>query len=195
MTLAERYAKLEPRERTLLTGLGVALALIVFFFVPLYLHQLVSSSRDENQAIRDYLDKVSESRTKIDRQNAERNVVTARYARAMPPLASFVEDAARSANIEIEESGAKPDVPHGKKYVEHVLLMKLRNVGLLGIVKTFEKIERSNYPVAITRLNLKPRSDPDAYDVEAHVSAYELKDGPKKEPAKDADDAEEEETP
>jgi general secretion pathway protein M len=124
-------------------------------------------------------------------------VVAARYAKAMPPLASFVEDAARSGNIEIEESGAKPDVPHGKKYVEHVLLMKLRNVGLLGIVKTFEKIERSGYPVAITRLNLKPRAgEPDSYDVEAHVSAYESKDAPKKEPVKDdADDADEEETP
>lgn len=194
MTLAERYAKLEPRERTLLTGLGAVTMLIVFFFVPIYLHQMVSASRDENQAIRDFLDKVSESRTKIDRQNAERNVVAARYAKAMPPLASFVEDAARTGNIEIEESGAKPDVPHGKKYVEHVLLMKLRNVGLLGIVKMFEKIERSGYPVAITRLNLKPRAgEPDSYDIEAHISAYESKDAKKAPPAETADDADEEE--
>ena len=36
MTLAERYAKLEPRERTLLGGLAVAVALILFFVVPAY---------------------------------------------------------------------------------------------------------------------------------------------------------------
>lgn len=192
MTLTERYAKLEPRERKLLGGLLVTFAALFVLFLPAWLYQSVSAQRDDNQEIRDYIDKVAASRTKIAKQKEQRELLEARYAKTMPPLATFVENAAKANEVEIDESGPKPDVPHGKKYVEHVQSVRLRKVGLLGVVKMFEKIEKSGFPVAITRLNLKPRSDgPDSYDIEAHVSAFEQK-GAKKDPAKE-DDAEDDE--
>ncbi len=194
MTLAERIAKLEPRERTLLSGFGVVLAAIVFLFLPLYLHQTVGARRDQNQEIRDYIDKVRESRAKIDKKRAAHDQLLSRYARTMPPLASFVEEAAKANNIDIEESQGKPDVPHGKKYTEHVILVKLRKVGMLSLVKMLERIEKSNYPVAITRLNIKPRADgPDSYDVELNVSQFERKGEAKKEAPKEEQPEPEEE--
>ncbi|NUP06134.1 MAG: hypothetical protein HOW73_08760 [Polyangiaceae bacterium] len=194
MTLAERFAKLDPRERRLLTGLAITVAALFVVFLPAYLYQSVSAKRDDNQEIRDYIDKVTSSRAKIDRQKAQREQLEARYQKSMPPLSTFIEDAAKANQLEIDESAPKPDVPHGKKYVEKIQALKLRKVGLLALVKTLEKIERSNYPVAITRLNIKPRSEgPDSFDVEAFVSAFERKDGPKKEqPAKDEEEGEEE---
>jgi general secretion pathway protein M len=195
MTLTERFAKMEPRERTLLSGLGAAMAAIMFFFVPLYLHQVVSGRRDENQEIHDYIEKVRESRDKLEKKKAAQAQLLARYAKTMPPLASFVEEAAKAQNVEIEESQGKPDVPHGKKYTEHVILVKLRKVGLLGLVKMLEKMEKSNLPVAITRLNIKPRAgEPDSYDVELNVSAFERKgDAPKKaQPQEEAPEPDEE---
>jgi general secretion pathway protein M len=52
----------------------------------------------------------------------------------------------------------------------------MHKVGLLGLLRMFEKIEQSGYPVAITRLNLKPRAgEPDSYEVELGVSAYDRK--------------------
>lgn len=179
-SLAERYAKMEPREQKLLQGLGIALLAIVFFVIPFYLHQMVSDRRDENQAIRDTIDRIAEQRAKIEKRMATQNQLLTRYQKSMPPLASFVEDAAKG-NLEIEETQARPDVPHGKKYVEHVIGVKFRKVGMLGLAKMMEKIERSGLPVAITRLNLKPRvGEADSYDVEMHVSAFEQKDLPKK---------------
>lgn len=194
MTLAERIAKLEPRERKLLGGLLIALGAIFVVFLPAYLYQSVSGQRDENQEIKDFLEKVAEQRTKIDKQKQRRELMNARYEKAMPPLSTIVDEAAKAHSIEIEERSPKPDVPHGKKYVEHILSLKLRGVGLLGVVKMFEKIERSQYPVALTRLNIKPRSgQADTYDIEAFVSAFERKDGPKKEaPAKEDEEEEEE---
>ena len=108
----------------------------------------------------------------------------------MPPLATFVEDAAKANHIEISESSAKPDVPHGKKYNEHVLSVRMKKVGLLGFSKTLEKIERSGYPVSITKLKLTPRAgEPDAYDIEMHVSAFERKaDAKEKKPDAAAED-------
>ncbi|NUO49257.1 MAG: hypothetical protein HOV80_10415 [Polyangiaceae bacterium] len=190
MSLAERYSKLEPRERRLLLGFGGTILAGIFLFLPIYLFQTVGSARDQNQEIRDFLEKVNESRDKIAKRKAERETLLARYNKKMPPLATFVEDAAKANHIEISESSAKPDVPHGKKYNEHVLSVRMKKVGLLGFSKTLEKIERSGYPVSITKLKLTPRAgEPDAYDIEMHVSAFERKaDAKEKKPDAAAED-------
>lgn len=195
-TFGERLAKLEPRERRMLGGLLLAFGLLFVLFLPAYLYTKLSAQRDENEGIKEFLDKVQTEGSKIATKKEQREQLAARYEKSMPPLSTFIEEAAKANAVEIDESGPKPDVPHGKKYVEHVQTVKIRKVGLLGLVKTFEKIERSGLPVAITRLNLKPRSDgPDSYDVEAFVSSFELKDAPKKAQPKDDADEEEEETP
>jgi general secretion pathway protein M len=190
VSLAERISKLEPRERTLLLGFAGTVAAAIFLFLPIYLYRTVSASRDENQEIRDFLEKVTESRDKIAKRKSAREALLARYAKRMPPLATFVEDAAKANNVEIAESSAKPDVPHGKKYVEHVLNVRLKKVGLASFAKTLEKIERSGLPVAITKLKMTPRAgEPDSYDIEMHVSAFERKGEAKKEAEPDADAA------
>ena len=194
MSLAERISKLEPRERTLLLGFGGTVAAALVLFLPIYLHRTVTASRDENQEIRDFLEKVTESRDKIAKRKSAREALLARYAKKMPALATFVEDAAKANNVEIAESSAKPDVPHGKKYVEHVLNVRFKKVGLAGFAKTLEKIERSGLPVAITKLKMTPRAgEPDSYDIELHVSAFERKGEAKKDAEPDAEAPQEEE--
>jgi len=45
---------------------------------------------------------------------------------------------------------------------------------MLSIAKFMESVEKSNYPVALSRLNVRKRSgEPDSYDVEVGVSAYD----------------------
>lgn len=195
MAIAERIAKLEPRERTLLLGFVGTIGAAIFLFLPIYLHQTVGSSRDQNQEIRDFLERVTESRDRIAKRKSAREALLARYAKKMPALATFVEDAAKANAVEIAEASAKPDVPHGKKYVEHVLSVRMKKVGLAGFAKTLEKIEKSGYPVAITKLKLTPRAgEADSYDVEMHVSSFERKGEPKKEqPEAPNADAQEEE--
>jgi general secretion pathway protein M len=190
--LADRFAKLEPRERTLLFVLGGMLAFGIVVVPPVALHQSVSAARDEAQAIRDTLDKIDESREKLAKKRATQEALLARYGREMPALATFVEEAAQAHQVDIAESQARPDIPHGKKYVEHTVSVKLRKVGLLGLSKMLEKIEKSGYPVAVTKLNIKPRAgENDSYDVELHVASFERKDAkPKKSEAAEPSDEE-----
>lgn len=174
MTLQERLAKLEPRERTLLLAFFGAIAAIVFFVVPFYLHRMVQTARDDNQEIRDFIQTVAESRKKIEANKATRDAMLARYAKTVP--ASFIDDAAKSNEVEIAETQKKPDVPHGKKFVEHVQTLKLHKPGMYGLSKMLERIEQSGLPVSVSRLNIKPRAgEPDAYDVELGVSIFERK--------------------
>ncbi len=182
MTLQERMAKLEPRERTLLLAFLGVIAAIVFFVVPYYLHRTVQTARDDNQEIRDFIQTVGESRKKIEANKAARDAMLARYAKTVP--ASFIDDAAKTNEVEIAETQKKPDVPHGKRFVEHVTTVRLHKPGMYGISKMLERLVSGGYPVSISRLSIKPRAgEPDAYDVEIGISTFERKNDAKSEKA------------
>lgn len=180
MSLGDRWAKLEPRERTLLGALIGLFVAIVVIGVPVGLYTTVSSMRDENQEVKDTIDSLLESREKLEKQRAARDAQAARYARPAPAMAAFLEDAARANQVELAETTTKPDLPHGKKYVERITVSKMRKTGLRGLAKTLERIARSGYPVAITRLGIKPKGEPDQYDVDISISAFEKKSDKKK---------------
>jgi len=192
MTLQERLDKLEPRERSLLMGLGGVVVAFVFLLIPIAVVSSVSGKQDENQEVRDLIAKISESREKIAKRKASRDALLARYARPAPPVAGVIEEAARANGIVVSDSKNKPDIPHGKKYTERVTVVKMRKVGMLALAKTLEKIAQSPHPVAITNLSIRPRSgEPDSFDVQLGVSAYDRKEAPKK---KDAAEGETEES-
>lgn len=190
MSLFESLEKLEPRERTLLSVLGVVFGAIVLLIIPVALWTMVSSAQDENQEIRDVIATIEESRSKIATQKSERDALLSRYAQKAPPVAGLMEDAARKNGISLAESQNRADVPHGKMYTERLTVARLRKVGLLPLSKTLEHIAQLPYPVAITQLNIKPRGgEPDQYDVELGVSAYDRKE--EKAPKKEGDDEDE----
>jgi general secretion pathway protein M len=58
------------------------------------------------------------------------------------------------------------------------------------ISKFIESLEKSGYPVAVTRLSIRKRSgEPDSYDVEIGISAYDRNEAtPASAPDKDKDD-------
>jgi general secretion pathway protein M len=176
MTLRERFEKLEPRERRLLTILGSILGGILFLAGPVWIWSVVSGKRTENQDYRDLVDRVYESRATVAERRAKRDALLARYAKPAPPLAGFIEEAAKENGISAAESQDRPEVPHGKRYSERMTVVKVHKIGMLPLAKTLEKIEQSGHPVALSRLSIKPRAgEPDSYEVEVGVSAYDRK--------------------
>ncbi|WP_437906260.1 hypothetical protein WME95_50020 [Sorangium sp. So ce327] len=179
MTLRERLDKLEPRERRLLTILLGFLAVLVLLLVPIGLASVASSKRAENQEIRDLLQSIYEASGKVSERKALKDALLARYARPAPALAGFIEDAAKQQQLTAAESQDRPDVPHGKKYNERITVVKMHRIGMLGLAKMLEHIEGSGHPVAVTKLNLKPRAgEPDSYEVELGISAFDRKGEP-----------------
>lgn len=195
MTLRERLDKLEPRERRLLTILLGFLAVIVLLLVPIGLASVASSKRAENQEIRDLLQLIYEASGKVSERKAMKDALLARYSRPAPALAGFIEDAAKQQQLTAAESQDRPDVPHGKKYTERITVVKMHRIGMLGLAKMLEHIEGSGHPVAVTKLNLKPRAgEPDSYEVELGISAFDRKgEPPPATPAPSAPPAAEEE--
>ena len=77
------------------------------------------------------------------------------------------------------DSVDRPELPHGKKYNERNTVIHFKKAGMGAIARFLENIEKSGYAVALTRLNIRTRSaEPDSYDVEIGVSAYDRNETP-----------------
>ena len=176
MTLRERFDKLEPRERRLLTILGGILGAVLVLALPIYVIKTVSDRRAENEQLRALVDSIYEARASIGERKAKHDALLARYGKPAPALAGFIEEASRANNISAAESQDRPEAPHGKRYTERMTVVKMHKVGMLALAKMLEKIEQSGYAVVISKLNIKPRSgEADSYEVELGVSAFDRK--------------------
>lgn len=176
MTLRERFEKLEPRERRLLTILGSILGVALLLALPIYVLTSVSSKRAENEELRTLVDSIYEARASIGERKAKHDALLARYGKPAPALAGFIEEASRANNIGAAESQDRPEAPHGKRYTERMTVVKMHKVGMLALAKMLEKIEQSGYAVVISKLNIKPRGgEADSYEVELGVSAFDRK--------------------
>jgi general secretion pathway protein M len=185
MTLRERLARLEDRERRLLSILAIVVGVIVLLLIPAGVTALLHGSRSDNEALRDVIQQINVSRPEAERSRALRRAIEQRYARPAPPLTSFLANIAKDVEVDIPESQDRPVVNHGKRYEEKSTKISLRKVGMLKLVRLMERIEQSRYPVSISQLNIRKRGvEPDAFDVDMVVSAFERK--PDKAPAKPA---------
>lgn len=176
MDLALQIDKLEPRERRLLGVLGGLLAAALFLALPAYLWASVASKRDEAHDVRALTQQILVQRALVAERRAKRAALLARYARPAPPLGSFIEEAAKTNGLSVTESQDRPEVPHGKRYTERMTVVRLHKIGMKALAMTLEKLETSGFPVAVTRLSIKPRGgEQDMYEVELGVSAFDRK--------------------
>jgi general secretion pathway protein M len=177
MSLAERIDKLEPRERRLLGVLGGLVAAVLFLVLPVYLWAKVAGKRDDNREVRDLTQQILDQRQAVAERRAKRDALRARYAKPAPPLGSFIEEAAKANGIAgVPESQDRPEVPHGKRFSERMTVVRLHKIGMKAIASTLEKIESAGFPVAVTRLDIKPRAgEQDSFEVELGVSAFDRK--------------------
>lgn len=171
--LFERWG-LNPREQRVATVALIVLGVMLFLAVPVGLATLIAGRRAENDELRAALDAVNGARGQIRERQEKKNAIAARYARKAPQLAGFLEQNATANKLQITDSVDRPDVPHGKRYVERHSVVHMKKAGMASIATFLEAIEKSSFPVSISRLNIRKRSgEPDSYDVEVGVSAYD----------------------
>lgn len=191
MSLRERLDRLEERERRLLGILAVVIAAIVVLLMPLAVAAALHGSRSENESLREAIAQITSERPMIEQRRALHKAIEERYSRPAPPLTSFLAKLAQEVEVEIPETQDRQSVPHGKRYDEKSTKITLRKVGMLKVAKLMERIEQSGHPLSISQLTIRKRGlEPDSYDVDMVVSAFERKaDKPaasKAKPGKDA---------
>lgn len=172
--MAGPILQMNVRERRLLSVLAFVGALILLLAVPFGLEAIVRSGAADDEELRQALADVQDARVVVRERQAKRDTIAGRYARKAPELAGYLETSAKAVKIEVTDSTPLPDIPHGKRYVEHGTNVRLKRTGMLALAHFLESIERSGYPMAVTRLNIRRRSgEPDSYDVDLGVSSYD----------------------
>ena len=170
----ERWG-LNPREQRVASIAVFVLAGILLLAIPAGLSSLVSSRRTENEELKDALAQVNGARAKIRERQERKSSIATRYQKKAPQLGGFLEQNASAAKLHVSDSVDRPDVNHGKQYVERHTVIHLKNAGMGPIARFLEAIEKSEYPVAVTRLNIRKRAgEADSYGpVEIGVSAFD----------------------
>ncbi|HEY3234356.1 MAG TPA: hypothetical protein VGJ84_06550 [Polyangiaceae bacterium] len=174
--LKQRYDQLDDRERRLLTIFASIFGAFVVLAVPVGLAAWVGSKRSGNQQLRSAITAIGDNREIIQKARLRHQALLTRYESPAPPLAGYLESAAKKSGIKEKETQDRDAIPAGKKYQERTTKIVLRKVGMLSLVNFMQDVEQSPYPVRFTRLNLRKRgADPDSFDVELLVSAYDRK--------------------
>jgi general secretion pathway protein M len=177
--MAGPVLQINERERKLLGILGFAGAVLALLALPVGFDLFVRAEHGENDDLRRALSDVQEARGRVRERKAKADAVAQRYASKPPALAGYLEQAARQEKLEVTESTPLPDVPHGKRYTEHGTNIHLKKTGMLPVVHFVEAIEKSGFPLSITRLEIRKRSgENDSFDIGVGVSSYERAEAP-----------------
>jgi general secretion pathway protein M len=135
---------------------------------------MVHARESDNDELRAAVREVQGARAQVRERQARKESIQQRYAHKAPALAGYLEQSARALKLEVTDSVDRPEVPHGKRYVERSTVIHLKKAGMYSIAKFIETLEKSQMAIALTRLNIRKRAgEPDSYDVEVGVSAYD----------------------
>jgi general secretion pathway protein M len=177
--MAGPLLQMNARERKLVGVLGFVGAVLLLLAIPFGLEAFIASSRSDNDELRQALSDVQDARGRVRERQAKKDAIAARYGKKAPTLAGYLEQTARQQKLEVTDSTPMPDVPHGKRYVEHGTTIHLKKTGMAPLARFLESLEKSGYPIAVTRLNVHKRSgENDSFDVEVGVSAYDRSEPP-----------------
>jgi general secretion pathway protein M len=170
---------LNPRERRLVLVMLVVLGGLVIIAIPVGLESFVHTREAYNQETYAALNAVQAARGQVHDRQTKKDAIVSRYAKHAPALAGFLEQTAHQQKLEVTDSVDRPEVPHGKRYVERASVVHLKKAGMYAIAKFLESLEKSGYPIDVSRLNIRKRTgEPDSYDVEVGVSAYDRSEAP-----------------
>lgn len=165
------FSAREQRLVRVLAGVAVATLLVG---IPIGIESVVSTARADNAELRRTLTDIQSARAQIRDKQTKKETIAARYRERAPELGAFLEQSARKQKLDVTDSTDRPALPIGKRYVERSTVIHLKKSGLLPLSRFFESIEQHPAPMAISRLSLRRRmGEPDSYDVEVGVSAWD----------------------
>jgi hypothetical protein len=173
MSIQDRIAALEPRERRLIGLLVVVFVGMVMLSIPVGVSALLSDETETHARLTEAIERLETEGDSIKERQEAKEALLRRYESPAPALAGFLSKAASASSLAIPESKPESPIAHGKRYEERPTAISFRKVGLLALVKFMERVSGGGEPIGITKLNVRKRGvEPDSYDVQMTVAAY-----------------------
>jgi len=182
--LGSEWNRMAPRERRLVTALVgsvIGFAVLVTGFI---VFGNISDIKESNQDTREALAAMAKHRDEYIEARERMRAQEVRIGPEGPQFAADLEEAAREVSIQIPETNEQPAVPVGKRYLEHKVDVKLRQVDLPSLSKFLAHLEQGRRLIVINQLRVRKHfSEGDKLDVELTAVGYEkVKETTKKKP-------------
>jgi hypothetical protein len=174
--LRSEWERMGPRTRRLALVLATAIVAVVILVGSVLTFSSISDMEEENGLIREALGEITKHHDEYLDAKTRNAVAEARIGNEPPQLTADLEAAARGENLQIAESNERPAAPAGasRRYLQHDLDVKLREVDLQSLTKFMRRVETGPRFVFFTRLALKHRySETDKLDAELTATAFE----------------------
>jgi hypothetical protein len=167
-------------------GLATAIVVVSILLGSFLTFSSISDLEEANGHIREALAEISKNHDAYLDAKTRNAVQEARIGADPPQLTADLEAAARGENVQIAESSERPVGPAGtsRRYLQHDLDIKLREVDLQSLTKFMRRVETGPRFVFFSRVALKHRySETDKLDAELTATAFEkVKEEKKKKP-------------
>lgn len=170
----DRWERLSPRERMLVTGAGIVALLMVTFISGLLITQGIATVEEENADARQALRDLETQRDSYLKAKAKAADIDRRMGKTPVALQSFLEQVAKEVGVEIPEFNELAPQPAGKQFTERSVTIHLKSVSLESLAKFLRGVESGNNIVVVTALNVHTRDDKhEDLEVEMTVATYE----------------------
>ena len=170
------WERMAPRTRKLAVGLLTTIVCVIGLAVTYYTFSEISSLAEENAQIREALAEISKHHDEYLDAKTRNAVMEQRIGNEPPQLTADLEAASKGENVQIAESNERPAAPAGtsRRYLQHDLDVKLREVDLQSLTKFMRRVETGPRYIFFTRISLKHRySETDKLDAELTATAFE----------------------
>jgi type II secretory pathway component PulM len=172
--IGAEWDRLAPRERRSVTALIIAVIVVAVLLSVYFVFSRISDLEEGNGKIREALAEIAKNRDVYLEAKSRSQASEARIGNDPPQLTSDLEAAAREESVQIAESNERPTTPAGRRYLQHDVDLKLRDIELQALAKFLRRVETSPRLIYFSRLSLKRRySEAEKLDVEATATAFE----------------------
>lgn len=168
------WDRLAPRERRSVAALIIAVVIVAVLLSVYFVFSSISDLEEGNAKIREALAEIAKNRDVYLEAKSRSQAQEARIGVDPPQLTSDLEAAAREEGVQIAESNERPTSPAGRRYIQHDVDLKLRDIDLQSLTKFLRRVETGPRLIYFSRLSIKRRySEAEKLDVEATASAFE----------------------
>ena len=168
----DAYDDLTERERRLVALLGAVLVAIIVLLPLFFMTTAVADMETENEELRAVMREIEQARPRLARIAAENEANTERYGNRAPALGGYVEQRAQAYGLSLREINDQPELALGN-YMRRGVRVRIPDVGIDSVLQMLRDIDRSEYPVAVSRLQIDRYRDAGNFNVEVGVSAYD----------------------
>ncbi|HEY4187811.1 MAG TPA: hypothetical protein VGP07_22235 [Polyangia bacterium] len=172
--LSAEWERMPAREKRSVTVLGIVIVVVAASLVVYLTFSSISDLEQNNADVREALAAITKNRDGFLEAKARAQAQEIRLGSDPPQLIADLEAAAHEETVQIAESNERPPTPVSKRWIEHDVDVKIRDVDLQSLTKFMKRVETGVRPVFFTHISLKRRfSEADKLDAELTAMGFE----------------------